>query len=550
MPTVSRVGETPMGRKARNHRRRQIAGVLVGHGWGYLLEASGLDRLTALEPHREVHHHATAPERLRLALEELGPTFIKLGQVLSTRTDLLGPEFRVELAKLQDDTPRLRTEVVREFVATELGGEPESVFATFDAEPLAAASIGQAHAATMPDGTEVVVKIRRPGAMEQVELDLEILMNSALHASRRSKQMAEYDLVGIAEEFAQTLRAELDYLREGRNAEQFAANFSDDADVQIPRVFWEQTTSQMITLERIRGIKITDLAALDEAGIDRHELAKQGTQLMAKMVFEDRFFHADPHPGNFFIKPGGGIGLIDFGMVGALDAELRDQLAKLTVALVRGNPDRLAAALLGLGTATAWVDRERFRDDLAELLDRYAGRGPADLDFGTVSSEILEIVRRHRLRLPRDLALLLKAFVMNEGMAEQLDPDFRLVEQLRPYVYRHLAAELSPAALARRARQAGVDVAELAVDFPEQLHRILELAASGGFEVHLRTAELEPLVSRAERLGNRIAAAVLAAAVIDALVELSTTRARPHSWRRLRLSTAVAGLGAFATRRL
>jgi ubiquinone biosynthesis protein len=540
------VSDAPLGRKALNHRRRQIAGVLVRRGWGYLLEASGLEHLTALEPHLEAHHHATAPERLRMALEELGPTFIKLGQVLSTRGDLLGPEFRVELAKLQDDAPHLASDVVREFVRTELGGEPESVFAAFDPDPLAAASIGQAHAAAMPDGTEVVVKIRRPGAMEQVELDLEILMNGALHASRRSKQMAEYDVVGIAEEFAQTLRAELDYLREGRNAEQFAANFSDDADVQIPRVFWEHTTSQMITLERVRGIKITDLAALDEAGIDRRDLARHGTDVMAKMVFQDRFFHADPHPGNFFIQPGGRIGLIDFGMVGALDADLRDQLAMLMVALVRGNPDRLAAALLALGAASARVDRERLRDDLAELLNRYSGRGPGKLDFGTVSGEMLEIVRRHRLRPPRDLALLLRAFVMNEGMAEQLDPDFRLVEELRPYAYRHLLAELSPAALARRAGQAGVDLAELAVDFPEQLHRILELAASGGFEVHLRTAELEPLVGRVERLGNRIAAAVLAAAVVDGLVELSSIRSRSRSRRRPRLSTAVAGLGAFA----
>jgi ubiquinone biosynthesis protein len=233
-------------------------------------------------------------------------------------------------------------------------------------------------------------------------------------------------------------------------------------------------------------------------------------------------------------------------MVGALDADLRDQLAMLMVALVRGNPDRLAAALLGLGAASARVDRERLRDDLAELLSRYSSRGPGKLDFGTVSGEMLEIVRRHRLRPPRDLALLLRAFVMNEGMAEQLDPDFRLVEELRPYVYRHLLAELSPAALARRAGQAGVDLAELAVDFPEQLHRILELAASGGFEVHLRTAELEPLVTRVERLGNRIAAAVLAAAVVDALVELSSIRSRSRSGRRPRLSTAVAGLGAFA----
>jgi ubiquinone biosynthesis protein len=297
------LGKPLSGRRALNHRRRQIAGVLVRRGFGYLLEATGLERLAGLEPHTEAHHRATAPERLRLALEELGPSFIKLGQLLSTRGDLLGPEFRIELAKLQDDAPHLPIEVVREVVLTELGGEPETVFAAFDPEPLAAASIGQAHAATMPDGTEVVVKIRRPEAMEQVVLDLEILVNCATHASRRSGELAGYDLVGIAEEFAQTLRAELDYLREGRNADRFSANFADEPDIQIPRVFWDRTTSRMITLERIRGIKITDLTVLDQAGIDRQELAKRATEMSAKMVFQDRFFHADPHPGTSSSSP-------------------------------------------------------------------------------------------------------------------------------------------------------------------------------------------------------------------------------------------------------
>jgi ubiquinone biosynthesis protein len=527
-------GYAPLGRRTLNHRRRQIASVLVRRGWGYLLEASGLGHLTAFEHHREADHHATAPERLRLALEELGPTFIKLGQLLSTRADLVGPEFRLELAKLQDDAPHLPAGVVREVIQAELGGEPESVFAAFDPQPLAAASIGQAHAATMPDGTEVVVKIRRPEARDQIELDLEILLNCAAHASRRSGQMAEYDLVGIAEEFAQTLRAELDYLREGRNAEQFAANFANNLAVHIPRVFWERTTSRVITLERLRGMKITDLAELDEAGIDRQALAKRATDVIAKMVFQDGFFHADPHPGNFFIEPRGRIGLIDFGMVGSLDEELRDRLGKLMLALVRGNPDRLAAALLDLGAATQRADRDGLRDDLAELLARYSERGPGAIDFSSASGEILEIVRRNRLRPPRDLALLLKAFVMDEGMAEQLDPEFRLVEELSPYVYRHLAAELSLATLAKRAGSAGVDLAELAVDLPGQLHRILELAAEGGLEVHLRTAELDDVVDRAGRLANRIAVAVLAAAVLDAAAELSAIRRRSHLRRRVR----------------
>jgi ubiquinone biosynthesis protein len=233
-------------------------------------------------------------------------------------------------------------------------------------------------------------------------------------------------------------------------------------------------------------------------------------------------------------------------MVGALDAELRDRLGRLMVALVRGNPDRLAAALVELGAATPLVDRGRMRDDLEELLARHSGGDPGDLDFSSVSGEMLEIARRHRLRPPRDLALLLKAFVMEEGMAKQLDPEFRLVEELTPYVYRHLAAQLSPAALARRAGQVGVDLAELALDFPDQLHRILELAASGGLDVHLRTAELEQTAKRLERLGNRIVVAVLAAAVLDALAELYATRTRPHGRGGPRPSTALAGVGKLA----
>ena len=539
-------GHAIPGRHALSHRRRRIAGVLARRGWGYLLEATGLEHLVALERQVQAQRHVTAPERLRLALEELGPTFIKVGQLLSTRGDLLGSEFRLELAKLQDDAPHLPIEVVREIVRAELGGEPESVFEAFDPEPLAAASIGQAHAATMPDGMEVVVKVRRPEAMEEVELDLEILVNAAAHASRHSKELAEYDVVGIAEEFAQTLRAELDYLREGRNAEQFAANFADDPDVQIPRVFWERTTTRMITLERIRGIKITDLAALDESGIDRKDLAQRATNMSAKMVFQDRFFHADPHPGNFFIQPGGRIGLIDFGMIGALDVELRDRLEKVMFALVRADADGLATALLELGATSAQVDRGRLRDDLADLLARYSAPSSGDLDFTAASGEMLEVVRRHHIRPPRDIALLLKAFVMEEGMAKQLDSEFQLVEELTPYVYRQLAAQLAPAALARRAGQVGVDLAELAVDFPGQLHRLLELAASGGLEVHLRTAELEQTLKRAERLGNRIAAAVLAAAVIDALAELYAARNRPQSRRHSRLPVGLAGVGALA----
>ena len=510
---------------ARHNRHRQIADVLARHGWAYLLSAVGFDHLTpggtGSRRHGESH---TRAEHLRLALEELGPTFIKLGQLLSTRADLVAGEYRIELAKLQDAAPQLSGEAVQEVISAELAGGVGGAFASFDLEPLAAASIGQAHAAVLHDGTEVVVKIRRPGAVEQIEQDLEILGNLAAYAARHWEAAALYDVVGLAEEFAQTLRAELDYLQEGRNAERFADSFAGDPDVLIPRVFWERTTSRVITLERVRGMKINDLDALDAAGIDRHELAKRATRLIAKMVFEDGFFHADPHPGNFFIQPSGRVAIIDFGMVGTIDDGRREALERFLIALVREDADRLAAALLELTVSVRHVDRQRLRRDLDVLLNRYSGQRLGDIKLGRVIGEILEILRHHSLRIRRDLALLVKAFIMDEGIAAELDPDFELVDALAPYARRYLASQLSPSALLGRLEHAGIELAQLALDLPEEIHRVLEVIGAGGIEVHLRAEELEPLVARSERVGNRVAVSIFVAASILAGVGMYTVR--------------------------
>jgi ubiquinone biosynthesis protein len=542
---------------AHHRRQHQIAEVLVRHGWGFLLDATGLEHLRSVE--RELRGREpgdgshSRPEHLRLALEELGATFVKLGQILSTRADVLAPEYRVELAKLQDQGARVAPEVVRDVVTHELGANAESVFASFDPDPLAAGSIGQAHAATLHDGTEVVVKVRRPGVAETVEQDLEIVRNCAVRASRRWEAAAVFDVVGLADEFAQTLRAQMDYLQEARNAEQFAANFAHDSNVRIPGVFWETTSSRVITLERIRGIKITDLASLDAAGVDRHELARRALDVTAKMVFDDGFFHGDPHPGNFFIGPDGRIGIIDFGLVGALNDRLRDQLGRLLVALVRDDPDRLAAALLALGAPIGPVNRTQLRDDLAGFLAGHAGLALAEVQLGARIREIQEIVRRHRLRVPRDLALLMTAFVMEEGTAVELDPQFRLTEALRPYASRQLALQLSPTALARRLKQVGADVAELGVDLPDQLHRLLGVLAGGGLEVHLRAAELEPLIARVERVGNRLAVSMLAAAAIDGLAGLAArdqpARRRGRGHKLPAILVGVGSLGAYGRRK-
>lgn len=534
-----------------NHRDRyrQIAETLSRHGLGYLVGVLGLE-------HRVPFHHGllghepreqpyTQPEHLRLALEQLGATFVKLGQILSTRSDLLGPEYQVELAKLQDATPPVRSDVVRELITRELGQDPATVFASFQMVPLAAASIGQAHAATLHDGTEVVVKVRRPGVIDQVEEDLEILHNLAAHASRRWTAAGDYDVVGLVDEFAQTLRAELDYLREGRNAERFAANFADDDEVHIPRVFWETTTSRVLTLERIHGIKVDDTEALDAAGIARRPLAELATRVSAQMIFEDGFFHADPHPGNFFVEPAGQLGIIDFGMVGEVDERLREQLGILLAALARTDSDRITDAVLSVSTARTPVDRARLRADLAALVARNEGRSVSEIRLGSVIEEALTIVRHHHLQLPRELGLILKMVVMNEGMAAKLDPDFQLGEMLGPYARRLVAHQVSPADFARRLRQAGIDVAQLGVELPEHMRRLLAVLEGPGLDVHLRTEEIEPLLARAERLGNRIVAGVIAAAFIEGLAELMAVD--PERWRAWERPMFTVGLGAVGT---
>ncbi|BEP14115.1 AarF/ABC1/UbiB kinase family protein [Acidothermaceae bacterium B102] len=519
-------------------RYRQIAQVLGHHGMGYLVGVLGLQRWSST-PHGGAAN--VTPEHLRLALEELGPTAVKLGQILSTRPDIVPARFQVELAKLQDDTLPVPVDELQEVIAAELGAAAEDLFAAFDLTPLASASIGQAHAAVLADGGDVVVKIRRPGVVEEVGDDLEILHNLAARASRHWQAAERADVVGLVDDFSVTLRAELDYLLEGRNADRFAADFGGDDDVHIPRVYWDTTTSRVLTLERIRGLKVSDLDALDAAGIDRPALAARATRIVADMVFEYGFFHADLHPGNLFIEPDGRIGLIDFGMVGEVDAPTRQHLATLLAAFSRGDPGRVTTALLAVGVAHAEIDRAQLRTDVAALLRRFEGRPLGEIPVGAFVNAVLHILRGHQISLPRQLALLLKMVVMVEGMGALLDPGFRLGSVLSPYL-RHFLSRQLPGDFAHRIGQAGVDAAQLGVDLPGHLRRLLDSLDAGGLELHLRARELEPLVERTERIGNRLVAGLITAALIEGIAEVVTSRAEG----RLRHEPALLALAGGA----
>jgi ubiquinone biosynthesis protein len=507
---------------ARRHREREIAHVLTRRGLHFLTG------ILSLQPHtghgdpelQDSGAAAVQARELRLALEELGPTFIKLGQLLSTRADLLAPAYTRELSKLQDAAPPAPADAIREIVESELPGGVAAAFAEFDPQPLAAGSVGEVHAAVLHDGTRVVVKVRRPGVAELIERDLEIMSNLAARASRRSEVAAAFDVIGLSQEFAAELRGQLDYVREACNAERFAANFAGETGVHVPRVFWELSSSRVITLERLEGMKITDVKALQAAGLDRRELAQNAALTVGKMVFVDGFFHGDPHPGNFFIEADGRLGIIDFGIVGSLDEGLRATLRRILLALDRRDPDRLAAALIAVQGPGGRVDRAALRDDLASLIEGYVDHRTGDLGVGDLIGSMLDVVRRHRLRIPRDLSLLLRTVLLEEWIVAGLDREFRLVEALGPYVRRHLFTGVTASTLLRRLQDAGVDLAELASDLPSHLRNALNILDDGGFDVHLRASELEPLVSRAERLGNRIALSVLAAALIDAGTQL------------------------------
>ena len=507
------------------NRSRQIAGALLTHGWGFLRNN---DETVAGAGSRRV---AARPAHLRLALEELGTTFIKLGQILSTRADLLPPEYLAELTKLQDSAPPVPLDAIREALVSELGQPIENVFAEFDTQPLAAASIGQAHAATLPDGTEVVVKIRRPGVVESVNEDLDILKELAATAHRHLEFADRYDLVGLVEEFSQTLRAELDYIREGHSAERFAQNLASDPGIHVPRVFWDATTSRVLTLERIRGIKINDLEGLDNQGTDRRRLAQYATNVVLKMVCEDGFFHVDPHPGNFFIEQNGTIGLIDFGMVGVLDERTQELLADLLIAINHQDADRLVDIFLDLGVARKRVDRALVRRDIERLLSTYWGLPLGELKVTALLDDVFSIMRQHQMHLPSNLALLLKTVIMIEGLGVNLDPEFRLTKSLTPYTERLVLRQYSPFRWFRSFGRASLEFAKLGVELPQQLRRIVSAAEDGNLEIGMRPEGFGPVIDRLERIANRIVLGVIAAAFINGLAVLASVY-RPPGWER------------------
>src|SRR6516164_8238040 len=420
-------------------RLREISSVLIRHGLGDIVRRAGVS--TLLERTGQVLQwgqasevaHLEPQQRARLALEQLGPTFVKLGQMLSTREDLLPAVWTDELNRLYSQVAPVPFDDLLPQIEQALGRSPFEVFANLEREPYAAASIAQIHRATLTSGTPVILKIRRPGIVAKVDADLRILEHLAHLAEREIPEARRYRPVDVVGQLRRSLERELDLAVEARNTERFARNFAGDLDVLIPRVYWEWTSSLMNVQEHIEGIRGDDLEAIDKAGLDRKVIGARGVDAMLKMILIDGFFQADPHPGNVMCLPGNRIALIDFGMVGRLSPARRNQLVNLLAGFVHQDEETMLDVLLDWRGNEA-VNEARLAADLGELAVDYSDAQLKDLRIGALLHRVSAILREHSIVLPTDLALLFKALITLEGFGRQYDPEFRLVERAEPFL--------------------------------------------------------------------------------------------------------------------
>jgi ubiquinone biosynthesis protein len=502
-------------------RSRQIASVLTRHGLGWLVVRSGLGGFVPFErgwlghPVRDVPY--TRPEHLGMALSELGGAFIKIGQALSTRPDFVPLEYVVEFSKLQDAAPPVPFEQICQVICDELRQSPQNLFDEFDSQPLASASIGQVHTGKLKSGQSVIIKVQRPDVAEQIEEDLEILSGMAEWAESHTTFGRDYNLPVLVDEFAFTLRNELDYLREGQNADRFRRNFAGDPGIYIPRVHWDFTTDRVLTMERVGGIKVADMSALDEAGIDRHVVAENSVRIMLREVFEFGFFHADPHPGNFFVQPDGSIAMVDFGIVGRLDTNLQESLLRIGMAVGRRDAERLTDEFFAIGMANASVKRKALQRDLDHFISRYAGRSIKDLAAVKTVDEVMAIALRHRLQMPAELVMLFRVVGISEGLGAQLDPNFKLFEFATPYLQEFWLQHRSPKALALRMGQTALDAAELGLTIPHHISRLIGQVERGELELNVNHEGLQDFARRLQQMVNRLALTILLAATVVAL---------------------------------
>ncbi len=477
--------------------------------------APGDEAELAQDP-REARGGALADEssnrgvRLRAMLDELGPTFVKFGQLLSTRPDVVPPDIVFELRNLQDQVTPFPSEDAAAVIEEELGLTIDKLFLEFDPVPVAAASIGQVHKATLPNGKKVVVKVQRPDAPRQIEGDLELMYQAARLARDRVKALGFIDAIALVDEFARTIRQELDYRAEARNAEQFHRNFAGHRGVRVPRVYWQYSGSRVLTLERREGRQLKDVDLESYTREERRRLATTIADAWMAMIFRHGFFHADPHPSNLMVlDEHDTIGIIDFGMAGTLTDEDMSKATRLFIDIVNENVDRLPRDLAALGVKFDRAKEAEFAAELRDLYYRYYGARLHEIDPIQVIREVFALIFRLRLELPTRFVLLDRAIATLGSVGLELYPDFNVFEVAKPYARELMLERFTPRRLALRARQQGTDYARILMEAPYQVADILEEVRDGEIEIGFRHQGLDELFDRLDHIFNRLVVGIV-----------------------------------------
>ncbi len=512
LETVSAIRDLP--------RLHEITTVMIRHGFGDVMRRLGVisllertGQMLHLAQAEEKHAVLETPQRIRLAFEELGPTFIKLSQLLATRVDVFPPDWIAEFEKLQDSAPPVPFDKLLPTLEKALGHSPFELFRGLQTEPCGSASIAQVHRATLLDGTAVVLKVRRPDIRPKIEADLRILNHIAVLIEAEIPEARRYQPVQIVREFGRSLLRELDLALEARTQERFRENFANDPGIVIPRIYWEWTCQHLNVQQYISGIAGNDLAAVAAAGLDRKLLAARGADAVLKMILLDGYFHADPHPGNVFYLADNRLALLDYGMVGRLSDQRRNQIVDLLIALSQHDEQGILEVLLEW-TEDGDVDESRLYRDVNELASDYEFRALKDIRLGDLLSEITAIMRAHSIMLPSDLTLLFKAFITLEGLGLKLDPDFHITDHLAPFLQRVIRRRYHPATLFKRGRSGLHDVLTLIGGLPRDAARLLKQARRGQLKIDLDVKRLDHFGRQIDHSTNRLTIGVLTAALI------------------------------------
>jgi len=507
----------------KNIRRfQQILGVIIKYGFGDILDRLRIEasiergkRFLHLSSEKGGTETLTTPKRVRMAMQELGPTFIKLGQILSTRPDLIPRDYVEEFQRLQDQVPGFPFETVREILTDAWGKDPSEVLISLDPKPLAAASISQVHRAALSDGTEVIVKVRRPGVEKIVEADIDILYYLAHQLERHFPDFGITHPTGVVREFEKALLREMDFTYERNHLTRFSEAFMEDPNIVIPGVNWELCTKRVLVEQYLDGEKVTELdVSSDLLKIDLLFLARKGCEAILRQILDLGLFHGDPHPGNVLILGHDKIGFLDFGIVGRLDPQTREALVLLLSAIIKRDLDRFVRYLLVIGKPLVPFDRRSFRNDALLFIDTYSGLGKHRLEVGKMLGQFLELLRQYKIQIPSDLVLLMKAIITIEGVGLMLYPSYNIMETLEPYVTRLIDRQLQPTELAGRIGRYAEETLFFAKRIPEDFGETLRQIRENKLEIGFRHRGLDSLASTMERAANRLALAIFAGALI------------------------------------